>query len=171
MPQEIHLLAGTIAENIRRLAPYTPENAATLDADTVRAASIVGAHEMILRLPKAYETTLGLGGAGLSAGQAQRIALARAFFGDPNIIVLDEPNAHLDNEGDIALTNALKSAKHRGAAVIVITHRTGLLAQADRVLVLTEGQVRRLGAREAIVADQTPRLAVVPQPSRQDSPA
>jgi ATP-binding cassette subfamily C protein len=171
VPQEIHLVAGSIAENIRRLTPRTSENAATIDADTISAATLTGAHELILRLPKAYETTLGLGGAGLSAGQAQRIALARAFFREPSLIILDEPNAHLDNEGDIALNSALRAAKDRGAAIIIITHRTGLLAQADRVLVLTEGHVRRLGSREAIIADQTPRLAVVPPPSRQESPA
>jgi len=152
LPQEVHLLAGTIAENIRRFTTQTPENVASLDEATIAAAKLVGVHDMILRFPQAYETVLGLGGAGLSMGQAQRVALARAFFGDPNLIVLDEPNAHLDAEGEGALNRALEKARARGASVIIVAHRAGILVHADRVLVLQDGRIRALGPKEHILA-------------------
>ncbi|MDX2277045.1 MAG: type I secretion system permease/ATPase [Hyphomonadaceae bacterium] len=155
LPQEIGLLAGTIAENIARFTVRTEANAQSIDAAIVEAARIAGAHELILRMPQAYDTKLGLGGSGISPGQAQRIALARALFRNPPLLVLDEPNSHLDAEGETALVEALKSAKARGAAIIVVAHRAGVLSIADRLLVLRDGRVEMQGSREEV----TRRLA------------
>lgn len=150
MPQEIGLLAGAIGENISRFAPRTGADAAEIDAAIVAAARSAGAHDLILRLPKAYDTPLGLGGAGLSPGQAQRVALARALFRDPALIVLDEPNSALDAEGENALVEAVRSAKARGAAIVIVAHRAGVLAIADKLLVLRDGRVESFGPREDV---------------------
>ena len=107
---------------------------------------------MILRLPFGYDTRLGPMGAGLSAGQAQRIALARALYNSPSIIVLDEPNSALDAQGEAALTRALKEAKARGAAIVIIAHRAGVLNIADQLLLLREGVVDQWGPRADVVA-------------------
>ena len=124
-------------------------------APLVEAARTAGAHELILRMPHAYDTKLGLGGSGVSPGQAQRIALARALFRNPPLLVLDEPNAHLDAEGENALIEALKAAKARGAAILVVAHRAGVLGIADRLVVLRDGRVETQGPREEV----TRRLA------------
>jgi PrtD family type I secretion system ABC transporter len=155
LPQEIGLLAGTISENIARFTTRTDANAQSIDAAVVEAARIAGAHELILRMPQAYDTRLGLGGSGVSPGQAQRIALARALFRNPPLLVLDEPNAHLDAEGEAALIEALKAAKARGAAILVVAHRAGVLSIADRLLVLRDGRVEQQGPSEEV----TRRLA------------
>jgi PrtD family type I secretion system ABC transporter len=155
LPQEIGLLAGAIAENIARFTVRTQANAQSIDAAVVEAARIAGAHELILRMPHAYDTKLGLGGSGISPGQAQRIALARALFRNPPLLVLDEPNAHLDAEGEGALIEALKAAKARGAAILVVAHRAGVLSFADRLLVLRDGRVETQGPSEEV----TRRLA------------
>jgi PrtD family type I secretion system ABC transporter len=147
LPQEVALLAGAVGENIRRFAPASAET----DALTIAAAQAAGAHEMILRLPKGYDTMLGPQGRGVSLGQAQRIALARALYDDPVLLVLDEPNAHLDNEGEIALIQAINKAKARGAAVITIAHRAGVIAAVDRVMVLRDGAVDKIGPRDEIM--------------------
>jgi ATP-binding cassette subfamily C protein len=122
---------------------------------------------MILRLPEGYDTMLGYRGAGLSAGQSQRVALARALFRDPMLFVLDEPNAHLDAEGEIALLNALRIAKKRGAASLVIAHRLSVLGAADKILVLREGRVAEFGPRDDVMA----KLRGPPSGANADTPA
>lgn len=152
LPQDSILFAGTIKENISRFSGALAESAESVDAKAVAAAKAAGVHEMILRLPQGYDTPLGPGGRGLSAGQSQRVALARALYGDPCLLIFDEPNSHLDMDGETALLNAVKSAKARGAAIILIAHRTGVLAVADRLLVLKEGAIEGLGPRDEIAA-------------------
>lgn len=143
--QAIELFDGTVAENIARMA-------AMPDSDTVlQAARAAGAHEMILRLPSGYDTPIGEAGTVLSAGQRQRIALARALYGDPFLIALDEPHANLDNEGEIALTQAIQTAKARGAIVILIAHRPSALAVCDKVLFLANGTQQAFGPRDEVL--------------------
>lgn len=151
LPQDVSLFDGTIADNISRFASSAGAPTEALSADIVAAARQAGAHDMILRLPDGYDTVLGARGAGLSAGQAQRVALARALFRNPVLIVLDEPNAHLDAEGEIALVGALRNAKARGAVSLVIAHRLGVLGAADKILVLREGRVVEYGPRADIM--------------------
>jgi len=159
MPQEPSLFEGTIKENIARFSRgATQEERNRIDGAVVAAAKRAGVHQMILRLPQGYDTHLGLMGAGLSAGQAQRIALARALFGDPTLLVLDEPNAFLDQNGEAALVAAINHLRGRGAAVVIIAHRRGVLECADRLLVLEAGKVKLIGP----VAEVTARLAAPP---------
>ena len=145
LPQEAMLFAGTVAENIARMAP------AVEGMDVVRAAQLAGVHEMILRLPQGYETRLQDGGAPLSGGQRQRIGLARALYGEPRLVVLDEPNANLDAEGEALLMAALDRLKEARATTIMVTHRPQALRRADRVLVLDQGTAVRLGPRDTII--------------------
>jgi PrtD family type I secretion system ABC transporter len=153
MPQEPSLFEGTIKENIARFVrPASEEEARAIDEAAVAAAKEAGVHELILQLPEGYDTRLGLMGAGLSAGQAQRVALARALYGEPRLLVLDEPNAFLDTAGEIALISALATARGRGATVIVIAHRRGVLEAADRLLVLDEGRPKMIGPAKEVVA-------------------
>ena len=160
MPQQLSLFAGSIRDNIARFAD--PDMDDRIDADVIAAAQACGAHEMILRLPQGYDTMLGWGGMGLSMGQTQRIALARALFRDPAVLILDEPNAHLDSDGEAQLVAALAKAKARGAAIMVTAHRTGLLGPADRILVLDNGRMRMSGPRDQVLGALTrPRPAPV----------
>lgn len=141
LPQDIELFAGTLAENIARFG--------VIDSDAVvQAGQRAGVHELILRLPKGYETRIQDGSPGsvtLSGGQRQRIALARALYGDPVLVVLDEPNASLDEAGDLALMHALRDLKARGHTVFVVTHRMNLLAQVDTIMVLNDGRIQVIG--------------------------
>lgn len=152
MPQSPGLFPGSIKDNISRFQRHTGEPAERIDARAVAAAQLAGAHDMVLRLPDGYDTELGPMGAGLSAGQAQRIALARALYGDPVLLVLDEPNSNLDQEGETALMNAILASAQRGAAVIVIAHRAGVLARVDRLVVLRDGVVQKEGPREEVLS-------------------
>jgi PrtD family type I secretion system ABC transporter len=156
MPQEPSLFEGTIKENIARFSRGRGSGEAKkIDEAVVSAAMEAGVHELILQLPQGYDTTLGLMGAGLSAGQAQRMALARALYGEPRLLVLDEPNAFLDQNGEEALLGAITKARGRGATVIVIAHRRGVLAAADRLLVLDEGRPKMIGPAAEVVARLT----------------
>jgi len=149
LPQDPSLFAGTVKENIARFkADAGPQG---VDQVVVEAAQACGTHEMILRLPNGYDTILGWGGRGLSAGQAQRVAMARALFGSPSLLILDEPNAHLDAEGETALVETLKASKDRGAAVMVIAHRMGIMSVVDKIMVINNGRIEAYGPRDEIL--------------------
>ncbi|MCJ2144261.1 type I secretion system permease/ATPase [Methylobacterium sp. E-066] len=145
LPQEAELFAGTIAQNIARF-----DDAAEPKA-IVAAAEAAGTHELILRLPQGYDTPLGEGGAGLSAGQRQRVGLARALYGEPFLVVLDEPNANLDAEGEAALTRAIHGVRLRGGVCVVVAHRPSALAAVDLILVMAEGRVQAFGPKEDVL--------------------
>lgn len=145
MPQEVELFAGTIAENIARLAPQ-PDSSAVIAA--ARAAAV---HELILELPEGYSTNVGEGGRALSAGQRQRIGLARALYGDPFFVVLDEPNSNLDYQGEAALTQAIKMTRARGGIVVVIAHRPSALAAVDMVLMMQHGRAEAFGLKNEVL--------------------
>jgi ATP-binding cassette subfamily C exporter for protease/lipase len=146
LPQDIELFEGTLAENIARFGETDPEK-------VVEASRCAGLHEMILRFPKGYDTPIGEAGAMLSGGQRQRVGLARAIYGDPAFIVLDEPNANLDDAGEAALIKTVRSMKEKGKTVVLITHRPGILAVADRMLLLQDGYVKAEGPRDVVLAD------------------
>jgi PrtD family type I secretion system ABC transporter len=152
LPQNPSLFAGSIKDNISRFTASTGASVAEVDARAVQAAIAAGAHDMILRLARGYDTVLGPFGAGVSAGQAQRIALARALFGDPALLVLDEPNSNLDQEGEIALMNAILASAARGAAVVIVAHRAGVLSRVDKLMTLRDGMVQMVGPREDVLA-------------------
>jgi ATP-binding cassette subfamily C protein PrsD len=130
------------------------------DGAVVRAAQAAGAHEMILRLPNGYDTRIRQAGAILSAGQRQRVALARALYGDPFLIVLDEPNANLDGDGEAALLQAIRDAKARGAIVILIAHRAGMLSVCDKMLVLRDGAQHAFGPCHEVLRNMVPQPAI-----------
>lgn len=149
LPQEIGLFTGTIGQNISR---FDTRSDAAVDAGIVAAAKAAGVHDLILTLPQGYNTEIGPNGRGLSAGQAQRIGLARALYGDPALLVLDEPNAHLDQDGENALIEALKAARARGASAIVVAHRANFLSVADALVVIRDGRIDSYGPRDQIMA-------------------
>lgn len=151
LPQSPSLFAGSIRDNIARFRTEAPKGE-TVDEAVVAAAKAAGCHEVIQMLPKGYDTVLGPYGSGLSVGQAQRVAFARALFGKPVVLILDEPNAHLDHDGEAALVKALEGAKSGGATVIVIAHRTAVLTSADQLIVMNRGAVQTMGLREEVLA-------------------
>jgi ABC-type protease/lipase transport system fused ATPase/permease subunit len=145
LPQDIELFAGTVRHNIARLSDAEPEA-------VIEAASLVGLHETIMRLPRGYDSEIGEGGVRLSGGQRQRLGLARALFGRPRLVILDEPNASLDHEGEEALVRAIAHLKEQGTTVLVIAHRPSILGQADKLLVLRNGLVDAYGDRGEVIA-------------------
>ena len=145
LPQGVELFEGTLAENIARFAEVEPAKAEA-------AARAVGLHEFILSLPQGYDSPVGPEGARLSGGQRQRVGLARALYGDPVFVVLDEPNSSLDEEGDMALTRAIQACKARGTTFVIMTHRTSVLGVADKMLVLRDGVQQVFGPRDEVLA-------------------
>lgn len=156
LPQDVELFAGTIAENIARFDPDAKSEA------IIAAARAANVHELILRLPEGYETEIGDNGQVLSAGQRQRIALARALYNDPFLVVLDEPNSNLDAEGETALTQAILGIRARGGIAIVVAHRPSALAGVDTVLVMGNGRAQLVGPKDEVM-----RKLVQPAPSAQ----
>jgi len=143
LPQDVELFPGTLRENISRMAPAS-------DEAVFEAALGAHAHSMIQRLPNGYETQIGDDGVRLSGGQRQRVGLARAIFGRPRLVVLDEPNANLDQAGEAALAEALKDLKRRGCTLVIVGHRPSTVAQADKILVLQDGRQVMFGSRDEV---------------------
>lgn len=156
LPQEPSLFEGSVKENISRFAGWADAPAESVDSEAIAAAKLAGVHEMILKLPQGYDTILGPLGAGVSAGQAQRIALARALYGNPALLILDEPNAFLDAEGEAALVRAVRAVRKRGATVLLIAHRKSVLDGADRLLVMEGGRPKMLGPAKDVVVRLSP---------------
>ena len=156
LPQDVELFDGSIAENIARLGEVDSRK-------VIEAASSAGLHETILHFPKGYDTPIGDAGHLLSGGQRQRIGLARALYGDPSLVVLDEPNANLDDAGEAALLRAIRELKAKGKTVLLVTHRQGAVGVADRLMVLSEGELTADGPRDAVLASlRRPPPAVRP---------
>jgi PrtD family type I secretion system ABC transporter len=158
LPQDVELFAGTVAQNICRFDPEAkPET-------VLAAARDAGVHEMIVKMRDGYNTQVGEHGTALSAGQAQRVALARALYGEPFLIVLDEPNSNLDTEGDEALTRAVRSARERGAIVVVVAHRPIGIEGVDQILVLRDGRMQAFGPKETVLAQVLQPRVTSPAP-------
>jgi PrtD family type I secretion system ABC transporter len=145
LPQEVELLDGSVAENIARFDPLAK------DEDVIAAAEAAGVHRLILKLANGYQTRIGERGVALSAGQRQRIALARALYGNPFLVILDEPNSNLDGEGETALTRAIQSVRGRGGIVVVVAHRPNAIAGVDHVLVLQDGRMTAFTGTETVL--------------------
>ena len=144
LPQDVSLLEGTIAENIARFQDLD-------SAEIISAAKMVGLHEVILRLPLGYDTRIDESGVSLSGGQRQLVGLARAVYKSPAILVLDEPNAHLDEAGETHLLNALLALKKQGKTIVVISHRTNILKVTDQLLVMKSGEIAHHGPTGAVI--------------------
>jgi ATP-binding cassette subfamily C exporter for protease/lipase len=164
LPQDVELFDGTLAENIARFGPAEP-------AKVQEAARAIGLDEYILSLPDGYDTQVGRDGAILSGGQRQRVGLARAIFGDPVLVVLDEPNSSLDESGDAALAATILALKSRGTTFVVMTHRTGILPVVDKLLVLMDGQVKAFGPRDEVMDAMAKAAAQAQQAAQQRAAA
>jgi ATP-binding cassette subfamily C protein len=151
LSQDVELLPGTVAQNIARFDPQAS------DAEIVEAARKAQVHELIQRLPKGYDTQLGPAGHQLSGGQRQRVGLARAFYGSPRLLVLDEPNAHLDSEGDMALESALLLAKSQQVTVVIVTQRRNVAEFADSIMILRDGMIEDFGTKSEVYGRQAAR--------------
>jgi ATP-binding cassette, subfamily C, bacterial EexD len=145
LPQDIELFEGTISENIARFGDVDPEK-------VVNAAKMADVHDLILRLPNGYDTFIGADGGTLSGGQRQRIGLARALYGDPVVVVLDEPNSNLDEQGEFALGNAIQRLRQKQVTIIIITHRSSVLSNVTKLLILNDGQLAMYGPRDQVLA-------------------
>ena len=156
LPQDIELFEGTISDNVARFGKVDPEK-------VVLAARVAGVHEMILQLPDGYDTVIGSEGINLSGGQRQRIGLARAIYGSPRLIVLDEPNSNLDDVGEKALAVALQKIKETGATVFIISHRPSILSRLDRIMVMNAGTITMYGARDHVIAELAQQQAKAQQ--------
>jgi ATP-binding cassette, subfamily C, bacterial exporter for protease/lipase len=159
LPQDIELFSGTVSENIARFGDVDPEQ-------IVLAAQRAGVHDMILQMPKGYDTVLGVGGSGLAGGQKQRIGLARALYGDPALIVLDEPNSNLDEVGEKALVSAIAEMNLRGKTIVMITHRPSIIGVTNKLLVLRDGVGELYGATSTVLAELTKLNAQANQASQ-----
>jgi ATP-binding cassette subfamily C exporter for protease/lipase len=167
LPQDIELFGGTVSENIARFGDVDPEK-------VVEAAKQAGVHEMILHLPKGYDTILGDGGAGLSGGQKQRLGLARAMYGDPALLVLDEPNSNLDDAGEMALLQSVQNLRQHGKTIVLITHRTSIIGATDKLLLLREGVVAAFGPTRDVLnglQEQQKQLVAQQQAAAQQAAA
>jgi ATP-binding cassette subfamily C protein len=153
LPQDVELFAGSVAQNICRFDPEARSEA------IIAAAKEAGVHQMIIKMRDGYDTQIGEQGAALSAGQAQRVGLARALYGDPFLIVLDEPNSNLDTEGDEALTRAVRAARERGAIVVVVAHRPVGIEAVDMLLVLKDGRMHAFGPKDTVLGQVLQRVA------------
>jgi PrtD family type I secretion system ABC transporter len=156
LPQDVELFAGTVAQNIARFDPEATDEA------IVAAAIEAGAHDLIVKMPGGYNTSIGEQGSSLSAGQAQRIAVARALYGAPFLVVLDEPNSNLDTEGDNALTKAVQSVRARGGIVVVVAHRPVGIEAVDQILMLREGRLTAFGPKEEVLGQVLQKLSPAP---------
>ena len=163
LPQDVELFSGTVAENIARFQAIDEEM-------VIAAAQLAGVHAMIQAMPEGYNTQIGDGGQSLSGGQRQRIGLARALYRMPKLVILDEPNASLDSDGEAALLNTLRSLKAENRTVILITHKTNILAMMDKILVLNQGTMRGFGDRDEIFAKLLVPRVVGPTGAQPDGP-
>lgn len=144
LPQDVELFSGSVAENIARLGEVDSQK-------VIRAAQMAGVHHMVLALPKGYDTQIGEHGAALSGGQRQRVGLARALYGDPKIVVLDEPNSNLDEEGEASLMQSIMNLKQLGSTVVLVTHKPNILAAVDNIMVMQDGQIVLCGGRDDVL--------------------
>lgn len=154
LPQDIELFNGTVAENIARFGEIDAEK-------VVAAAKAADVHDLILRLPEGYETTIGDSGLGLSGGQRQRVALARALYGEPKLIVLDEPNSNLDDVGEAALIKAIRAQREKGSTVILVSHKLSTLSVCDSLIVMSEGMISSAGPTREVLEKLKPKTAPV----------
>jgi len=152
LPQSIELFEGSIAENIARFGDINPQK-------VIAACQRAGVHDMILRLPRGYDTSIGEAGNLLSGGQRQRIGLARAMYGDPSVIVLDEPNSNLDEAGEAALVKAIQDLKQQGKTIILITNRMNIIGVADRIIVMNDGVITQCGPAQEFIAAMAARAS------------
>ncbi len=168
LSQDVQLLPGTIAANISRFEPDAADEA------VVAAARAAHANDLILSQTKGYQTPIGPGSNNLSGGERQRIGLARAFYGSPRLLVLDEPNANLDSEGEAALGRALRDAKARGVTVVIVTHRISIATTCDRILVMKNGRIDDFGPTDEVArraqSERADRAAKAAAVKRQANP-